>query len=76
MQKTQPDGKPTTTTMFPKDWDAAKITAEIESAYADKKILPKDPNKWTGTSSSEVRMTGYRSPRTSVYPVMERKNLR
>jgi hypothetical protein len=55
-------------TMFPSSWDAAKIQAEINSAWnaVDKTV---NGNKWSGTSSSGVKIEGYIQPRTTAYPI-------
>ena len=60
--------KPQLNTMFPKNWDAAKIQSEIDSAWADPKRVILD-NKWSGTSSSGVKIEGFIQPRTTAYPI-------
>lgn len=57
-------------TMFPKDWDAQRVQAEIESAWA-KRVPHIDgtKGKWEGLSSSGVKMEGYESPRATAYPI-------
>jgi hypothetical protein len=55
-------------TMFPKNWDAARIQAEVESAWnATDKVVT--GNKWSGVSSSGVKIEGFVQPRTTAYPV-------
>lgn len=60
--------KPVNNTMFPKDWDAARVQAEIESAWnaADKTI---QGTRWSGTSSSGVTIEGYTHPRATAFPI-------
>lgn len=58
-------------TMFPKSWDAAKIEAEIASAWTKQTPHPDDPRKWIGTSDSGVTIEGYKEPRTTAYPVYQ-----
>ena len=58
-------------TMFPKDWDATKIQTEIDSAWNDtNKTVVR--NKWSGTSSSGVKIEGFIEPKTTAYPVYSR----
>ena len=67
MEKTSNGG---VNTMFPTDWDAQRVQAEVESAWA-KRVPHIDgtKGKWEGVSSSGVKMEGYESPRTTAYPV-------
>jgi hypothetical protein len=58
-------------TMFPQRWDAAKIEAEIASAWTNQTPHPDDPRKWIGTSDSGVTIEGYKEPRTTAYPVYQ-----
>lgn len=58
-------------TMFPKDWDAQKVQVEIESAWARRTSVANQPNMWSGTSDSGVKIQGYLEPRTTAYPVRE-----
>ena len=64
--------KPLKNTMFPKDWDAQKVQAEIDSAWASQRPHPEDKNKWIGTSSSGIEIEGYKQPRTTAYPLYGR----
>ena len=60
-------GQPVTNTMYPKDWDAVRIKAETNSAWADpNKITSKD--KWFNTSTSGVEMQGYIDPNVTAFP--------
>ena len=68
MQKLSASGKPLKNTMFPKDWDSARIQSEIESAWAVKTIDNIDPNKWSGKSLSGITIQGYLDPRTTAFP--------
>ena len=64
--KTANEGK---TTMFPRNWDAKRIEAEINSAWANRKPVADNPEMWMGTSNSGVDITGYLTPRTTAFPV-------
>ena len=55
-------------TMFPKNWDEARIQTEIESAWAIKTIDNIDPNKWSGRGLSGITIRGYLDPRTTAFP--------
>lgn len=52
--------------MFPDDWSADKLKAEVNTAYENKTILG---NQWIGTTPSGVRVKGYLDPKTTVYPM-------
>jgi hypothetical protein len=69
VEKLSASGKPLKNSMFPKDWDAAKIQTEIESAWAMKTIDSTDPNRWSGRSLSGITIRGYLDPRTTAFPV-------
>ena len=59
-------------TMFPANWDEAKVIEEINSAWENRKDLKgRDNNMWQGISKSGVVMRGYKSPRITAYPVFE-----
>ena len=58
-------------TMFPKDWDNARIRAEVTSAWENRKIRG---DQWEGTSKSGVRIEGYVRPRITAYPIYEKPN--
>ena len=56
--------------MFPKDWDAARIKSEVDSAWnSANKIV--NGNKWSSFTPSGVKVEGFISPRTTVYPVYQ-----
>ena len=57
-------------TMFPKDWDEARIRAEVTSAW-EKRIVKDD--RWKGTSSSGVKIEGFISPNRTAYPIYEKQ---
>ena len=61
-------------TMFPRDWDAQRVHAEIEHAWVSQRPHPEDKNKWVGTSTSGVEIEGYRHPRTTAFPLHGGKN--
>lgn len=59
-------------TMFPANWDEARVIEEINSAWENRKDLNgRDNNMWQGISKSGVIMRGYKSPRITAYPVFE-----
>ena len=59
-------------TMFPENWDEARIIDEINSAWENRKDLKgRDNNMWQGISKSGVLIRGYKSPRITAYPVYE-----
>ena len=61
-------------TMFPENWDEARIIDEINSAWENKKDLKgRDNNMWQGISKSGVLIRGYKSPRITAYPVYENR---
>ncbi|ENS8679532.1 TPA: polymorphic toxin MafB class 2, partial [Neisseria gonorrhoeae] len=61
-------GKPMTNhSMFPKDWDEARIRAEVTSAWEKRKEL--EGQKWRGTSKSGVEIEGFTEPNRTAYPL-------
>lgn len=59
-------------TMFPANWDEARVIEEINSAWENRKDLKgRDSNMWQGISKSGVLIRGYKSPRITAYPVFE-----
>lgn len=59
-------------TMFPENWDEARVIDEINSAWENKKELKgRDSNMWQGVSKSGVVIRGYKSPRITAYPIYE-----
>ncbi len=59
-------------TMFPENWDKARVIDEINSAWENRKDLRgRDSNMWQGKSKSGVIIRGYKSPRITAYPIME-----
>ncbi len=54
-------------TMFPKLWSANRIKVEVDVAFKNKTVVG---NKWFGTTPSGVRVEGYLSPKTTVFPKM------
>lgn len=61
-------------TMFPENWDEARIIDEINSAWENRKDLKgRDSNIWQGISKSGVLIRGYKSPRITAYPVYENR---
>ena len=59
-------------TMFPANWDEARVIEEINSAWENRKDLKgRDSNMWQGISKSGVLIRGYKSPRITAYPIFE-----
>ena len=59
-------------TMFPANWDEARVIEEINSAWENRKDLEgRDNNMWQGISKSGVLIRGYKSPRITAYPIFE-----
>ena len=59
-------------TMFPANWDEARVIEEINSAWENRKDLNgRDSNMWQGISKSGVLIRGYKSPRITAYPIFE-----
>ena len=59
-------------TMFPANWDEARVIEEINSAWENRKDLKgRDNNMWQGISKSGVLIRVYKSPRITAYPVFE-----
>ena len=58
-------------TMFPKDWDEARIRAEVTSAWESKgkKIYPN--GKWEAKTPSGIKVEGWLNPRKTSYPIYE-----
>ena len=60
-------------TMFPENWNEARVIDEINSAWENRKDYNgKDSNMWQGKSKSGVLVRGYKNPRITAYPVYER----
>ena len=70
--KTDYRGQPQKNTMFPKTWDAAKIQAQVDSAWNDPKKTVDANGKWQGTSDSGVVIEGYTHPKATAYPLYEK----
>lgn len=65
-------GKPMTNhSMFPKDWDEARIRAEVTSAWEKRKEL--EGQKWRGISKSGVEIEGFTEPNRTAYPLYNSK---
>jgi filamentous hemagglutinin len=52
-------------TMFPDSWTADRLKFEFYGAFKSKTVVG---NEWSGTTSSGVRVEGYLTPNTTVYP--------
>ena len=61
-------------TMFPENWDEARIIDDINSAWENRTdVKGRDNNMWQGISKSGVVIRGYKSPRITAYPVYENR---
>jgi len=57
-----------TNSMFPKNWDAERIQSEVDAAWnSPNKVV--NGSKWSSFTPSGVKVEGFISPRTTVYPV-------
>jgi hypothetical protein len=66
--KTDRNGKPMQNTMFPKAWNAERVTSELDAAWnSPNKTIRGD--KWSALTPSGVRVEGYTAPRVTAYPV-------
>jgi filamentous hemagglutinin len=52
--------------MFPDSWSANRVKIEVDAAFKNKTVTG---NKWSGTTPSGVKVGGYLSPKTTVYPI-------
>lgn len=52
-------------TMFPSSWTSDRIKVEVDAAFQNKTVTG---NKWAATTPSGVKVEGYLSPKTTVYP--------
>ena len=71
LSKTNNNGK---STMFPDSWTSDRLKVEVDHAYKNRVPHP-DPSKaskgmWQGVTKSGVKVEGYSSPKTTVYPLM------
>lgn len=59
-------------TMFPMHWTADRIKVEVDYAFSHRKIDPKNPYHWNGTTKSGVKVSGFIDKNTgkitTVYP--------
>lgn len=70
--KTDRNGNPMYNTMFPKSWDAQRVTAELDAAWnSPTKTIQGD--KWRALTPSGVRVEGYLAPRVTAYPVYSKR---
>ena len=54
--------------MFLADCSRGKIIDEIDSAWKNKEPH-RNPDKWPGTSKSDVVIEGYKTPKLTAFPV-------
>ena len=71
LSKTNNNGK---STMFPDSWTSDRLKVEVDYAYKNR-VPHSDPLKaskgmWQGVTKSGVKVEGYVSPKTTVYPLM------
>jgi|Laugresp1bdmlbsn_1035097.scaffolds.fasta_scaffold02431_4 hypothetical protein len=68
LTKTDRNGSPMYNTMFPKSWNAERVTSELDAAWnSPTKTIRGD--KWSALTPSGVRVEGYTAPRVTAYPV-------
>jgi hypothetical protein len=57
-------------TMFPKNWTEAQIKAEVDAAWnSPNKVV--SGTKWQSVTPSGVKVSGYTTPRTTVFPIYQ-----
>lgn len=77
IQYTNPEnGKVLTknSTMFPDSWSADRVKYEVDMAYKNRNeyINPQNGKvMWESTTPSGVKVTGYKEPKVTVYPLMK-----
>jgi hypothetical protein len=54
-------------TLFPDNWSSSRIKVEVDAAFKTKAV---SGNTWTGTTPSGVKVRGFLSPKTTVFPVL------
>ncbi|WP_256250652.1 EndoU domain-containing protein [Pseudomonas sp. NBRC 111123] len=52
-------------TLFPDSWTADRVKVEVDAAFKNRTVVG---NKWSGTTPSGVKVEGYITPKTTVYP--------
>lgn len=72
LTKNDRNGQPMFNTMFPKDWTAERITAELDAAW-NSPTKTKKGDKWSALTPSGVRVEGYLAPRVTAYPVYSKR---
>jgi len=72
IDKARANGDLVRNTMFPKDWSASRIQAEVDSAWNNpsKKIIG---DRWSAISNSGVEITGFTKPRATAFPIYKGK---
>ena len=55
--------------MFPKDWDAERIQAEVDAAWNSPGKTVDQDGKWHAETPSGVPVEGWIEPKTTAYPV-------
>jgi len=59
--------------MFPNAWSTDRIKVEVDEAYKKRTLVPGTMGRmWEGVTPSGVKVRGYLTPNTTVYPVIER----
>jgi len=54
-------------TMFPDSWSADRVKVEVDEAFKNKKVVD---NRWSGVTPSGVKVSGWLSPKTTVFPLL------
>ena len=61
-------------TMFPDSWSADRVKYEVDMAYKNRNEYTNLQNgkvMWESTTPSGVKVTGYKDPKVTVYPLMK-----
>ena len=66
VQKADRFGEVQLTTLFPESWSRSRIIVEVDIAYNNKIVTGR---YWEGTTPSGIKVRGYLSPNTTVYPL-------
>ena len=66
VQKVNRFGEVQLTTLFPESWSRSRIIVEVDIAYNNKIVTGR---YWEGTTPSGIKVRGYLSPNTTVYPL-------
>jgi len=54
-------------TMFPDSWSADRVKDKVDEAFKNKTVVG---NRWNGVTPSGVKVSGWLSPKTTVFPFL------